>query len=218
MRALVIAVVVLFAACSKPAPVPTPSPVASADDVAARRSTLIVHNGTPTPTVVYVAFGADSAVVPTSIPFCAPSGPLTCSFPLLGSATISLPLAGKYLNATLAFGAPVGCGATKAELNLNNPKWYDIADISLVDGWSNDVQITVGSTVLGPNHQSGNERALGVFPLGCDICTARQKPPCGMVPGDQGCKGGTQYHPDVICQWQGAVMGGGTPTRVTLVQ
>jgi len=182
------------------------------------RASVIVANGTGYSTVVHLAFGADSKVLPEALPFCLASGALTCAFPLAAHAEQSLPLAGKYLNVTLAFNAPVGCGSTKAELNLNNPKWYDTLDVSLVDGYSNDVKIEADKVTLGPNLPSGNERVLGVFPLGCDVCTARQSPPCGIAPGTNGCKSGTQYKPDVICQWQGAVKDGSTAARVTLVK
>jgi len=182
----------------------------------------IVRNDTPGSTLVYVAFGADSVVRPADWKFCHATGPLTCDFPVAAGGKQELPLAGRYLNATLAFGAPVACGATKAELNLNNPAWYDVTDVSLVDGYSNMVRVTVtdpsGTKVLGPPlGASGNEKVYGVFPLGCDVCTAREHPPCGMVPGKDGCKAGSQYKPDVPCQHQGAVMGGGSKVEVALV-
>jgi hypothetical protein len=153
--------------------------------------------------------------------FCSGSG-LTCSFVLAKHATKNVPLAGKYLNATVSFDAPVTCGVTKAELNLNNEAWFDTLDVSLVDGFSNLVAIdavsSAGSVTLGPpNGVAGNEKVFGLFPNGCDICTARQTPPCGMTPGTDGCKTGTQYKPDVPCQWQGPTMGGGTQAAVRLV-
>lgn len=184
----------------------------------ARRATVTLANGTSQAAVVYIAFGADSVVVPTSLPGCAVTGPLTCTMQLAAHEQRALPLLGKYLNATLSFNAPVTCNTTKAELNLNNPRWYDTLDVSLVDGFSNKVKVEAGSAVLEVKSASGNEKALGVFPLGCDICVARQSPPCGMSPGKSGCKSGSQYKPDVPCQWQGAVKGGSTTTRVTLVE
>jgi hypothetical protein len=179
---------------------------------------VVVANETGAATVVHIAFGADSVVLPARIPFCVASGPLNCSFPLAAHEERALPIAGKYLNATLTFGAPVGCGTTKAELNVNNPGWYDILDVSLVDGFSHPVKIQAsGSVTIEAKSKEGNEKALGVYPLGCDICVARQKPSCGMSPGKDGCKSGTQYNPVVPCQWQGTVMGGGTKVRVALV-
>lgn len=221
-------------ACSKPQPArdaaPAVAPAAPAPDgavmpalakapPAAALSTVSVTNAAAKDEVVYVAFGADSVVLPTAWTFCPPASKLNCSFKLKAGATQALPLSG-YLNATLSFGAPVTCGQTKAELNVNNPKWYDIADVSLVDGYSNKVVIEVTSagttTKLGPPlGAKGNEKVFGLFPLGCDICTARQSPPCGMKPGRDGCKAGTQYRPDVPCQYQGKVMGGGSVVKVT---
>ena len=181
-------------------------------------SLLVVSNETANDAMVYVAFGSNSVVLPKSWPFCKPTSELTCEFPLKANGSRSLPLKGQLLNATLAFNAPVGCGATKAELNLNIPSWYDTADISLVDGWNVDMAITADGTQLGPTKgKGGNELVLGVFPLGCDICVARQQPPCGITPGNDGCKGGTQYNPDVPCQWQGTKMGGGSSISLSIV-
>lgn len=168
-----------------------------------------------TSATVYVAFGADSTVTADTWSFCNGSG-LNCTFDLKG--TQDLPLNGDYINATFAFNHAVGCGATKAEVNMNKSDWYDVLDVSLVDGYSNKVQITVtpdGGTAeqLGPPvGQDGNEAIEGVFPYGCDICTARQSPPCGIPTGGTGCKAGTQYDPKPPCQYQGKTMGGGGST------
>jgi len=190
----------------------------------AGRATLTIANDTDSPTTVFVAFGGDSIV--RSFPGCAraehhiipivEANPPNCSFPLEAHGSHILPLAGRYLNATFSFGGPVTCDVTKAEVNLNNPRWYDILDVSLVDGFSQPVQITADGVLLGPAKASGNEKTLGVYPMGCDICVARKMPPCGMSPGKDGCKSGTQYKPDVPCQWQGTRKGGGTKTRVAL--
>jgi len=186
-------------------------------------STLSIQNDTDADTTVYVAFGSNSVVLPASWTFCAASSNLTCSFPLPAHGQKDLPLGllgGQFLNATFAFGAGVGCGSTKAEMTLNNPAWYDVADVSLVDGYSNRIAITVnGITTLGPPlGRDGNEKVFGLFPYGCDICVARQAPPCGIPTGTQGCKAGSQYAPDVPCQYQGSVMGGGSIVKVSLVK
>lgn len=189
-----------------------------------------IVNKSSSPAFVYVAFGADSGV--TGWDFCHIEGRLQCKFPLAPGEHQVLPTSGKYLNATISFGGPVvtpasggippsaGCGKTKVELNLNNPKWFDTIDISLVDGFDRKVSITakdsVGTHELAVKGPAGNEKAFGVYPLGCDICTARQNPPCGMSPGSDGCKLGTQYKPDVPCQYQGTKMGGGTTATITL--
>ena len=215
---------------SCPSPKPTPATSSTGTVPAAGPvknlpavSTLNIANDTANSTKVFLAFGSDSVVLPSSagMEFCSGSG-LTCSFVLAKHATKNVPLAGKYLNATVSFDAPVTCGVTKAELNLNNEAWFDTLDVSLVDGFSNLVAIdavsSAGSVTLGPpNGVAGNEKVFGLFPNGCDICTARQTPPCGMTPGTDGCKTGTQYKPDVPCQWQGPTMGGGTQAAVRLV-
>ena len=193
---------------------PTPGPTAT--------GTQVTLTNLQVATTVYVAFGADSKIQAADwASFCTPNGALNCSFSLTDSQ--ALPNAqGAYLNATIAFGSPVGCGATKAELNVNNPAWYDTLDVSLVDGYSNKIEIDYappGAALvkLGPPvGKDGNEQVLGVFPYGCDICTARQSPPCGIAAGGTGCKAGTQYKPDVACQYQGAVKGGGGTVNVIL--
>jgi len=181
-------------------------------------STVTIANGTGYATTVYVAFGADSVVLPPAWSFCTAQGKLNCSFLLAPRGTQALPLARQYLNATFSFDAPVACGITKAEVNVNNPSWYDILDVSLVDGFSNLITIEAGDATLGPpNGPKGNEQVFGLFPLGCDVCVARQSPPCGIPKGTDGCKAGTQYDPKPPCQWQGTVMGGGTAVVVKLV-
>jgi len=188
-------------------------------------TTATLLNSTGADTKVYVSFGSDSKIVAADWKtFCTPSAALKCGFTLPKKKSQNLPLGGKYLNATIAFGAPVGCGSTKAELNINNPKWYDILDISLVDGFNLPLVMSVknakGTFTFGPVMSSkGNEKLYGVFPLGCDVCVARKSPPCGQKPGKDGCKGGTQYKPDVPCQYQGPTMGGGGATiLVTLLE
>lgn len=180
-------------------------------------------SASPAPsTTVFFSFGADSAIKAADwSSFCTVTAPLNCNFMMTGSQ--ALPTGGKYLNVTLAFGGPVACGATKAELNVNNPAWYDTLDVSLVDGYSNKIGIDYtppgGALVkLGPPlGKDGNEKVLGLFPYGCDICTGRQAPPCGIAPGGTGCKAGTQYKPDVPCQYQGSVKGGGGKVDVYLL-
>ncbi len=225
VRAITVSCCLLLLGCSeKEAQKPQPSKKApaAAKAAAAPKGTLVtVVNSSGKPTTVYVSFGADSKVnQQTWAAFCKGSG-LVCSFAL--AAKKVLPLGGAYLNATFSFGAPVTCGSTKAELNVNNPKWYNTYDISLVDGYSNRVRIEAtevdGSTVKAgpPAGAQGNEKVLGVFPLGCDICTERKAPPCGQKPGKDGCKAGTQYKPTVPCQLKGKTMGGGGALQITLL-
>jgi hypothetical protein len=165
---------------------------------------LTFANETNTATTVYVAFGANSVVLPANWSSFCTGGGLNCTFPLSANGVQAAPLGGQYLNATIAFGSPVTCGATKAEMNINTPANADTYDVSLVDGYSNNIKMNVGGTILGPPvGKDGNEKVVGVFPYGCDICVARQNPPCGIPAGTSGCKSGTQYNPDVICQYQG---------------
>lgn len=182
---------------------------------------LSVHNSTSSMSTVFVSFGSDSVITADDWGFCE-GDRLSCSFPLGPKAHRNLPLGGSYGNLTIAFDGPVGCGSTKAEFNLNNPSWYDQADVSLVDGYSNNIKIDLGSpggtvTSLGPiQGAGGNEGLFGVFPYGCDVCVARENPPCGISKGTDGCKAGDQYDPDPPCQWQGSKKGGGD-MAITLI-
>lgn len=234
----------LFIGCPSPkkdtpqgVPSAPPARIAEAGTVGTTVGTTVsVINDTSETVDVYLAFGSNSAVLPSSPgwSFCSAPSSLNCTFPLdANGGRRDLPLAGQYLNATLSFGAPVGCGVTKAELSVNANAWFDVVDISLVDGFSNAVAIDIvglsapgqgvpadaGRVTLGPpNGPTGNEKVLGVFPVSCDGCSISLNPPCGVEAGSvQGCKGGTQYHPDVPCQWQGARMGGGDVVTVRLL-
>lgn len=224
LRALAaVAVLVSCKGSCGPVPAPDAAPAPTPSD-SGHQAALTVANQTDVPTTVYIAFGSDSVVLPGAWSFCTGSG-LNCSFVLGARDTQVLPLGGAYLNATFAFDLPVGCGATKAEFNVNNPKWYATVDISMVDGYSNNLQVDLdevgdaGPVRLGPPlGKAGNEKVVGLFPYGCDICVDRQNPPCGISKGADGCKSGGQYNPDVICQYQGATMGGGAPAVLSLVK
>jgi hypothetical protein len=200
---------VLLASCTRACPSPSPADAATPSD-AGSYSHVRVTNRTASPTTVYASFGADSKV--TSFPFCGDSG--GCSFNLAPNASQDLPTGGVYLNVTLAFDQAPGCNVTLGEINVSNPGWNeDTANISLVNGWSNNVEIDVGGSdagiVLGPTKgPNGNESVFGVYPNGCDICVAKQSPPCGIAPCGSpdgsparcGCKSGSQYAPTVPCQ------------------
>jgi len=230
MKHSLVVLVLLLASCHPCPPTPTPAPPTA--DAAPQTGTQVTlalaqpaigATAVPTSTVVYVAFGADSAVTSTTwASWCTPDGALNCSFTLTGEK--KLELNGAYLNATMSAGMPVGCGATKAELNVNNPTpWYDTYDVSLVDGFNRPIEIRYTAPgaaepqVFAAMAATGNEQALGVFPAGCDICVQRQSPPCGIAPGPvngDGCKAGTQYAPVPVCQAQGTVKQGGGSTTV----
>lgn len=202
---------VVCGGCVPCAPLP-PAPV-DAGPV----GSLGVENATSAPVTVYVAFGSDSVVQAGSWPICGVDAGLNCTFTVPANTTLPLPSTGQYLNATMSFGGPVACGRTKVELNLHNPSWYDVVDVSLVDGFSSSVSLTYGSLEIGPvTSAAGNDKALGVYPLGCDLCVARSsQTPCGMAPGTDGCKAGSQYDPTVPCQYQGSVKDGAASVVVT---
>lgn len=213
---LAFALIACLLACPGPGPKPRHAVIVIS-------GTIVTLTNKSEPATVYISFGADSQIWAADWKsFCTPTGALNCNFTLRGSKPLPNPN-GKYLNMTVSVGAPVGCGVTKAELNVNNPNWYDTLDVSLVDGYSNKIEIVYTSptgtaTTLGPpNGQTGNENVLGVFPYGCDICVARQNPPCDIPKGTEGCKSGGQYDPDVVCQFQGAVKGGGGTVEVIIL-
>ncbi len=202
-------------ACSGRGCSPSPSPDAAAPESSAPYSRAQVVNRTTTPTTAYVSFGSDSVVTAASWSFCGDAG--GCSFQLAPDAGQDLPTAGQYLNATISFDQSPACQTTLGEVNINNPAWVqDTTNISLVNGWSNNVEIDVGDgmsdvgmTVLGPTQGPvNNATVFGVYPNGCDICVAKQSPPCGITPcgtpdgspSSCGCKAGTQYNPTVPCQ------------------
>ena len=184
-------------------------PDGAASESGAPYSHAQVVNRTSTPTTAYVSFGSDSVVTAASWSFCGDAG--GCSFQLAPDAGQDLPTAGQYLNATISFDQSPQCQVTLGEFNINNPAWVqDTTNISLVNGWSNNIEIDVGDASLGPTQgPSNNATVFGVYPNGCDICVARQKPPCGITPCGSpdgspatcGCKAGTQYNPTVPCQF-----------------
>ena len=109
----------------------------------------------------------------------------------------------------LSFNAPVTCGSTKAEVLVNNPKWFDVLDVSVVDGFNEKIQMNLtppGGRViqLGPPvGKLGNQKVFGVFPYACTICAGIKDVfddidaliPEPMNPVR---KGSPEYHHDVI--------------------
>ena len=211
----------LLAACSPCQPKP-PATQPDASALSGGTATLTVKNDTKADAVLYVAFGADSEFTPADWPSCTQTSALNCTLALKAKSSHEAPLAGQYANLTMAFNAAPGCGSTKAEANLNNPSWYDTTDISLVDGFNEQVMMTVtdstGEKKLGPViGAEGNEDNFGVFPLGCDGCALRIDPPCGQSAGGPGCHGGTQYDPKPVCQYQSGAKGGSSAVVVMLI-
>lgn len=219
MKTKLVAGACLFLAACRCSPIPPSGNADTSPEAGPGASTVTIS--TSKPTTVYIAFGSDSVI--QNFPFCGDAS--LCSFSLGLNGSQELPINGYYLNATLSFDAPVGCGSTKAEINVNNPNWYDTLDVSLVDGYSNKIQITAvdpsDTTLLGPpNGSTGNETAYGVYPLACDLCAMRGDPPCGYFDASAdgtGCHAGTQFNPNPPCQWQGSVKGGATAVTVSLV-
>jgi hypothetical protein len=136
-----------------------------------------ITNQQGTPAEVYINFAADSALKPTDLPFCTVTGPLNCRFTLAAHSSQDVPNPqAKYLNMALAFNAQVTCGSTKAEVLINNPNWFDIIDVSVVDGFNEKIQINLmptggNMTQLGPPVGTlGNQKVFGDFPYACTIC------------------------------------------------
>ena len=173
-----------------------------------KNKTVRITNQQGAAAEVYVNFAADSVLKPTDLPFCRVTGPLNCQFTLAARSSQDFPNPqAKYLNMALAFNAPVTCGSTKAEVLVNNPKWFDILDVSVVDGFNEKVQINLTPTngtptQLGPPvGKLGNQKIFGVFPYACTICADIKNAPCGDA-GKGECKLGTESNPDVPCQYQ----------------
>ena len=180
----------------------------AAAQTGAKNESVRLTNQQGAPAEVYINFATDSVLKPTDLPFCKVTGPLNCQFTLAAHSSQDFPNPGaKYLNMALAFNAPVNCGSTKAEVIANNPKWYDILDVSVVDGFNEKIQMNLTPTggqvtQLGPPAgKLGNQKVFGVFPYGCTICAGIKNAPCGDA-GAGECKAGSESKPDVPCQYQ----------------
>ena len=167
-----------------------------------------ITNQQGTPAEVYINFAADSVLKPTDLPFCRVTGPLNCQFTLAARSSQDFPNPqAKYLNMALAFNAEVTCGSTKAEVLVNNPGWFDVLDVSVVDGFNEKIQINLTPTggqltQLGPPvGKLGNQKVFGVFPYACTICAGIKNAPCGDGGAGES-KLGTESKPDVLCQYQ----------------
>jgi len=179
-----------------------------AAEAADKNKTVRITNRQGAPAQVYINFAADSVLKPADLPFCKVTGPLNCQFTLAANSSQDIPNPqAKYLNMALAFNAPVTCGSTKAEVLVNNPNWYDILDVSVVDGFNEKIQMNLtptsgATTQLGPPvGKLGNQKVFGVFPYACTICAGIKNAPCGDA-GAGECKAGTESNPAVLCQYQ----------------
>ena len=182
--------------------------LSGAAEAADKNKTVRITNRQGTQAQVYINFAADSVLKPTDVPFCKVTGSTQLRVYARREQFADIPNPqAKYLNMALSFNAQVTCGSTKAEVLVNNPNWFDILDVSVVDGFNEKIQInltpTGGSTTqLGPPvGKLGNQKVFGVFPYGCTICAGIKNAPCGDAGGGE-CKSGSESKPDVLCQYQ----------------
>src|SRR5262249_52545097 len=107
-----------------PSPTPTstqasgPTPTVTPTGVSGTQVSIL--NQSAATATAYISFSAGSAITqPAWQSFCSGSGN-NCTFSLAGNGgTQALPNpSGLFLDFTVAFNSPVGCGATKAEVNV----------------------------------------------------------------------------------------------------
>jgi len=121
--------------------------VSAAGEAADKNKTVRITNRQGTQAQVYINFAADSVLKPADVPFCKVTGQLNCEFTLAANSSRDIPNPqAKYLNMALAFNAQVTCGSTKAEVLVNNPNWFDILDVSVVDGFNEKIQVNLTPT------------------------------------------------------------------------
>lgn len=153
---------------------------------------LEIVNQSMSAVTVYINFYPSSQIVPSDwSSFCTEISATSCTFSLAGSASRMIPASSKYLNVNVAFAVdayacPSQPGGTLAEVNINNPGFPDVVDISLVNGFNLPMKVVVdpfgAATTLGPvTSMDGNETAFGVYPYGCDVCVARCCPGCSFI-------------------------------------
>ncbi len=188
--------------------------VMQADIADAKQKKIVVKNNTTASAKVFINFGADSGITKSKMGSICTRGAsnLNCGFDLAAGKDVTIPNDG-YLpvNMTIAFNKDIGCGSTKAELNVNKTgSAGDAANVSLVDGFNEKIKMVFERTgaapvVMGPPCGiAGNEKVFGVYPYGCDGCAVRKAPQsaCGPYPaGNQGCHAGSEYNPQIPCQY-----------------
>jgi len=109
-----------------------------------KKKTISLVNNQSSAAEVNINFGADSELNARDLAgFCdSISEPLHCHLTLAGNSSKEIPNPDfKYVNLALAFNGAVNCGSTKAEVIANNPHWFDIMDVSVVDGFSNKIEM-----------------------------------------------------------------------------
>ncbi len=106
---------------------------------------IVLVNNQSSAADVFINFASNSVINVTNLGgFCDSQsiGSLNCHHTLAANKSEDLPNPDfKYVNLALAFNHVVDCGATKAEVIANNPDWYDIMDVSVVDGFNNKIEI-----------------------------------------------------------------------------
>lgn len=173
---------------------------------------IVLVNNQSSAADVFINFGADSKINVSNLGgFCDSQSiaPLNCHHTLAANNSEELPNPDfKYVNLALAFNHVVDCGATKAEVIANNPNWYDIMDVSVVDGFNNKIEIDATephkpSVILGPPAgMTGNQTLFGVYPYECTICADLGAQPCQMNGNKAECHAGTESNPIPPCQYQ----------------
>jgi len=172
---------------------------------------IVLVNNQSSAADVFINFASNSVINVTNLGgFCDSQsiGSLNCHHTLAANKSEDLPNPDfKYVNLALAFNHVVDCGATKAEVIANNPDWYDIMDVSVVDGFNNKIEIDATEhgkmpVKLGPPAgMTGNQQLFGVFPFACTQCAAILNAPCGSN-GAGECHAGIESNPNPPCQYQ----------------
>jgi hypothetical protein len=183
--------------------------------------TITIYNMTQNTITLYMVFQAGSGgyTLPDSFPgwtltsnplmittSMAPSSPTQNPPPKPIPLVVNFPCTTQYMPINIsADGLPqTGCSITQFEINMcagGGPVYQDTYDISLVNGFNYPGEIKPDSgTAIMVCCGTPNKTNPGVYPWGCDICTA-QSPnggsPCPTSNPD--CKSGTQYDPTVPC-------------------
>jgi hypothetical protein len=173
---------------------------------------VVLVNNQSTAAEVFITFDSSSVINVSNVgAFCDSQSvaPAHCHLTLAPNKSVELPNPDfKYVQMALSFNHDVTCGATKAEVAANNPNWYDVEDVSVVDGYNNNIELdatdkgTITPVKLGPpKGKTGNQKIFGVFPFACTQCAAILRPPCGSN-GPSECHAGLESAPIPPCQYQ----------------
>lgn len=147
--------------------------------------------------------------------------PDRCSFTILKGKNKVLNLSKGGINLSVGLDRePMGpCPTTMFEINIspNDNKTHDHYDVSLVNGFNYSIEIipSSGTATTLVTKATGNQNAIGVFPLGCSECISKNSvpPPWDNCPGNSSscgaysqcysadeCKTGEdRNHPNAAC-------------------